>query len=204
MPGAGLKAVLARGTCRTLHRSRWSWVRGRAMTGARAGRISRGRSGRRRCGRSWRSPRSPRGRRASPTLQGRRRRCAWSRSPGRHVCESTSMRSTAAWRALWALAACSVTGSSPSGARGRGPGPKRGPVVVHEHVQQPVVTERFELVDYHRCGGCRSALAVAGGPVAHHASIVRTGLCASPTRRSHLSRADREEAALSIEVLSEP
>ena len=60
--------------------------------------------------------------------------------------DSTSMRSVASWRASWALVACSVTGSSPSGARvavqARG-----GPVVVHEHIQQLVVTERVELVD---------------------------------------------------------
>jgi hypothetical protein len=61
-------------------------------------------------------------------------------------CDSASMRSTASWRASWAFVACNVTGSSPSGARvavqARG-----GPLVVHEHTPQLVVTERVGLVD---------------------------------------------------------
>ena len=51
-------------------------------------------------------------------------------------------------------------------------------MVVHEHTQQLVVTERVELIDYRRCGRCRSASTVAGGPVAHHASIALAGVCA--------------------------
>jgi hypothetical protein len=51
-------------------------------------------------------------------------------------------------------------------------------VVVQEHTQQLVVTERVEHVDCHRCGGWRSASAVAAGLVAYYAGITLAGVCA--------------------------